>query len=443
MNAFEQRAVEGRAVEQEVASPAGKRSSRRRVWPWIAGGLVVVGLIAARELEMRHVAAASRTRAVGARPVPVTVAQARTGDLPVYLRGLGTVTAMKTVTMKSRVDGQLLSVPVQEGQNVREGELLAQIDPRPFDVQRAQAEGQLARDQAALRDAQVNLQRAQELVSQKILPQQQFDSQRAQVDELQGSIRSDEAQVASARLQLTYCRITAPFGGRVGLRQVDPGNIVHANDQNGLFVLTQVHPITVVFSLPQDDLAEVMSKLRSGTPLEVEAYDRDNTSRIATGKLLTTDNQIDPTTGTYKLKALFDNQDDALFPNQFVNVRLHLDTRQGLVVLPTVAVLRGSSGQFVYVVGEDATAHVRAITVALSEGAETGTSAGVKPGEAVVVDGQDKLQDGSKVDVSTRGGGPSSGGPNQGGPRPGGPSPGPPRSGPPNAGPPRAGGQGG
>jgi membrane fusion protein, multidrug efflux system len=208
-------------------------------------------------------------------------------------------------------------------------------------------------------------------------------------------------------------------------------------------VLTQVHPITVVFSLPQDDLAEVMSKLRSGTPLEVEAYDRDNTSRIATGKLLTTDNQIDPTTGTYKLKALFDNQDDALFPNQFVNVRLHLDTRQGLVVLPTVAVLRGSSGQFVYVVGEDATAHVRAITVALSEGAETGTSAGVKPGEAVVVDGQDKLQDGSKVDVSTRGGGPSSGGPNQGGPRPGGPSPGPPRSGPPNAGPPRAGGQGG
>lgn len=415
MDAVEQRVVEPREAEKEVASPVAAPPSRRRRWPWIAG-LVVVGLIAARGLEMRHAAAASRTRAGGPRPVPVSVAQARTGDVPVYLRGLGTATAFKTVTVKSRVDGQLLSVPAQEGQMVGEGELLAQIDPRPFEVQRAQAEGQLARDQGGLRDAQITLARDQELVSQKILAQQQLDDQRAQVDQLQGSIRSDEAQVANARLQLTYCRITAPFGGRVGLRQVDPGNIVHANDQNGLFVLTQVHPIAVVFSLPQDDLGEVMAKLRSGTPLEVDAYDRDDTRRIAGGKLLTTDNEIDPTTGTYKLKALFDNDDDALFPNQFVNVRLHLDTRRGLVLVPTVAVQRGSSGPFVYVVGPDETARVRPVTVALSEGADTGTSAGVSPGETVVVDGQDKLQDGSKVDVSTRGGSPTAGGPSTGEP---------------------------
>ncbi len=443
MNAVEQSAVEQSAAGREVGSrPAAAPSSRRRLWPWIAG-LAIVGLIAARGLGMRHAAAASKTRDGGGRAVPVSVAPARTGDVPVYLRGLGTVTAFKTVTVKSRVDGQLLSVPVGEGQMVREGELLAQIDPRPFEVQRAQAEGQLARDQAGLRDAQINLARDQELVNGKILPQQQFDDQRAQVDQLLGSIRSDEAQVANARLLLTYCHITAPFSGRVGLRQVDPGNIVHANDSNGLFVLTQVHPIAVVFSLPQDDLGEVMAKLRSGTPLDVEAYDRDSTRRIATGKLLTTDNQIDPATGTYKLKAVFDNEDDGLFPNQFVNVRMHLDTRRGLVLVPTVAVQRGSSGPFVYVVGPDETARVRPVTVALAEGADTGTSAGVKPGETVVVDGQDKLQDGSKVDVGTRGGGPSPGAPNPGPPRSGPPNSGPPNAGSPRAGSPQAGGLGG
>jgi membrane fusion protein, multidrug efflux system len=403
---------------QGVGSRPEGASSRRRLWPWLVG-LAVIGLVGVRGLETRHAAAAVRGRGA-VRPVPVAVALARTGDVPVYLRGLGTAAAFKTVTVKSRVDGQLLRVPVQEGQMVREGQLLAEIDPRPFEVQRAQAEGQLARDQAGLRDAQINLERDQALVNEKILPQQQLDAQRAQVDQFQGSIRSDEAQVANARLQLSYCRIAAPFGGRVGLRQVDPGNIVHANDANGLFVLTQVHPIAVVFSLPQDDLGEVLAKLRSGTPLEVEAYDRDNTRRIAAGKLLTTDNEIDPTTGTYKLKALFDNEDDALFPNQFVNVRLHLDTRRGLVLVPSVAVQRGSSGPFVYVVGSDGAARVRPVTVALSEGAETGTSAGVKPGETVVVDGQDKLQDGSTVDVGTRAGGPSSGGPNPGPPRAGG-----------------------
>jgi multidrug efflux system membrane fusion protein len=298
------------------------------------------------------------------------------------------------------VDGQLLSVAVQEGQAVRAGELLAQIDPRPFEVQLEQARGQLERDRAALKDAQVILDRDQSLLRDQILPQQQLDSQRAQVDQLEGAIRSDQAQVKNAELQLSYSRIVAPFSGRVGLRLVDVGNIVHASDAGGLFVLTQVHPIAVVFSLPQDDLRQVTARLQQHASLPVLAYDRDNSRQIAGGKLLTIDNQIDPSTGTYKLKAVFDNADDALFPNQFVNVRLQIATREGLVLVPQQAVQRGSKGTYVYVVDKDRSARVRPVTVALSEGGDSGTSAGLKVGESVVVDGEDKLQDGSKVDIA-------------------------------------------
>jgi multidrug efflux system membrane fusion protein len=336
----------------------------------------------------------------------VVTAAARTGDVPVYLRGLGTATAFNTATVKSRVDGQLVSVVVKEGQAVREGELLAQIDPRPFEVQLQQAQGQLARDRAGLKDAQVILDRDQSLLKDQILAQQDFDSQKARVDQLDGAIQSDLAQVKNAELQLSYARIVAPFAGRVGLRLVDVGNIVHANDPGGLFVLTQVHPIAVVFSLPQDDLRLVTAKLHAGAALAVLAYDRDNSKQIAEGKLLTIDNQIDPSTGTYKLKAVFDNADDSLFPNQFVNVRLHIDTRRALVIVPQAAVQRGSKGTYVYVVDKERAARVRPVTVALNEGGESGTSAGVKAGETVVVDGQDKLQEGSKVDVATRSGGP-------------------------------------
>jgi multidrug efflux system membrane fusion protein len=388
----------------EVGSPVQSSSpTRRRVWPWLVGlALLVVGVAGVRAIGAQRAAAGAAARSREARPVPVITAPARTGDVPVYLRGLGTVTAFNTATIKSRVDGQLLSVAVKEGQPVHEGELLAQIDPRPFEVQLQQAEGQLARDTASLQDAQVILERDQALLDEQIVPQQQVDSQRAQVAQFDGAIKADEAQVGNARLQLSYSRIAAPFSGRVGLRQVDIGNIIHANDQNGLFVLTQVRPIAVVFSLPQDDLRMVADKLKTDRSLPVLAFDRDNTKQIAEGKLLTIDNQIDTTTGTYKLKALFDNEDDALFPNQFVNVRLHIDTRKGLVLVPQAAVQRGSNGTFVYVVDKDAMARVRPVTVALNEGGSSGTTAGVQDGETVVVDGQDKLQEGTKVDVGAR-----------------------------------------
>jgi len=397
------------STAHELESRPGGVTRKRRAWPWIVGLGLLVAIVAVRGMSGRRAAADAGGRGRDARPVPVVTAAAKAGDVPVYLRGLGTATAFNTATVKSRVDGQLLSVPVKEGQAVSEGELLAQIDPRPFEVQLQQAQGQLARDRASLKDAQVILDRDQSLLKDQILAQQDFDSQKARVDQFEGAIQSDLAQVKNAELQLSYARITAPFAGRVGLRLVDVGNIVHANDPGGLFVLTQVHPIAVVFSLPQDDLRLVTAKIQSGVSLPVLAYDRDNSKQIAEGKLLTIDNQIDPATGTYKLKAVFDNKDDALFPNQFVNVRLHIDTRKGLVIVPQVAVQRGSKGTFVYVVDKDKAAHVRPVTVALNEGGESGTTEGVAAGETVVVDGQDKLQDGSKVDVATRSGGPRGG----------------------------------
>jgi membrane fusion protein, multidrug efflux system len=394
------------ATAHELDSRPGGVSRRRRAWPWILGLGVVLAVVAVRGMSGRRAAADASARGREARPVPVVTAAAKTGDVPVYLRGLGTATAFNTATVRSRVDGQLLSVVVKEGQTVREGEVLAQIDPRPFEVQLEQAKGQLARDRASLKDAQVILDRDQSLLKDQILAQQDFDSQKARVAQFDGAIQSDLAMVSNAELQLSYARIVAPFSGRVGLRLVDIGNIVHASDLGGLFVLTQVHPIAVVFSLPQDDLQLVTAKIQAGVPLPVLAYDRDNSKQVAEGKLLTIDNQIDPATGTYKLKAVFDNKDDSLFPNQFVNVRLHIDTRKGLVIVPQVAVQRGSKGTYVYVVDKDKAARVRPVTVALNEGGASGTTAGVAAGETVVVDGQDKLQDGTKVDVATRSGGP-------------------------------------
>jgi multidrug efflux system membrane fusion protein len=389
------------ALPELDVRPLEAAAPRRRIWPWLVAAGLILGLIAGREMSARRaVTAEAGARAREARPVPVVTATARTGDVPVYLRGLGTATAFNTATLKSRVDGQLLSVAVQEGQSVRAGEMLAQIDPRAFEVQLEQAQGQLARDRAARKDAQVILDRDQALMNEQILAQQQIDSQRAQVDELEGAIRSDEAQVRNAELQLSYSRIVAPFSGRVGLRLVDVGNMVHASDPGGLFVLNQVHPIAVVFSLPQDDLRQVTARLQEHAALPVLAYDRDNSRQIAEGELLTIDNQIDPSTGTYKLKAVFDNADDALFPNQFVNVRLHIATREALVLVPQTAVQRGSNGTYVYVVDKDRSARVRPVTVALSEGGDSGTSAGLAAGESVVVDGEDKLQDGSKVETA-------------------------------------------
>lgn len=362
-------------------------------------------------------AAAGRSRGgpggsgMGNFSVPVVVAAAQHGDLPVYFNGLGTVTAFNTVTVHSRVDGQLVNVAFKEGQFVHEGDLLIQIDPRPFQVQLEQAEGQLAKDQAQRKDAQVNFERYQLLFKEGVIPQQQLDTQGALVGQFDGAIKSDQSQVDNAKLQLVYCRITAPISGRVGLRLVDPGNIVHATDQNGIVVITQLQPISVIFSLPQDNLPQVTAKLRAGVQLNVEAYDRNDTQKIATGKLLTIDNEIDPTTGTYKLKSVFSNSDNVLFPNQFVNVHLLVDTMHNLTIVPAAAIQRGPQGTYVYAVSGDNTVKIRPVTVALNTATNVGLSDGVNAGDVVVVDGQDKLQDGSKVTATMAGANGGSGGP--------------------------------
>jgi multidrug efflux system membrane fusion protein len=331
------------------------------------------------------------------------VASAQRGDLPVYFNGLGTVTAFNTVTVHSRVDGQLNSVAFREGQFVHEGDLLAQIDPRPFQVQLEQAQGALAKDQAQRRDAEVNLERFKLLFKEGVIPQQQLDTQAALVGQFDGAITSDQSQIDNAKLQLTYSRITAPISGRIGLRLVDAGNIVHATDTNGLLVITQLQPISVIFTLPEDQLPQVNAKLRSGVQLTVEAYDRDDTAKIASGRLATIDNQIDTTTGTYKLKSIFNNEDNALFPNQFVNVHLLVDTKHNLTIVPAAAIQRGPQGTYVYAVGSDNTVKIRTVTIAQTTGNNIGLGDGLNAGDVVVIDGADKLQDGSKVVPSAAG----------------------------------------
>jgi multidrug efflux system membrane fusion protein len=334
---------------------------------------------------------------MGSFVVPVIVAAAQRGDLPVYFNGLGTVTAFNTVTVHSRVDGQLVNVAFREGQFVHEGDLLVQIDPRPFQVQLEQAQGQLAKDQAQRKDAQVNFERYKLLFDEGVIPQQQLDTQGALVGQFDGAIKSDQSQIDNAKLQLTYSRITAPISGRIGLRLVDSGNIVHATDANGLLVIAQLQPIAVIFTLPQDQLPQVNAKLRAGVQLNVDAFDRDDTQKIASGKLLTIDNEIDPTTGTYKLKSVFSNADNSLFPNQFVNVHLLVDTKHDLTIVPAPAIQRGPQGTYVYTVGSDNTVKIRPVTIAQTTGNSVGLTGGINAGDVVVIDGQDKLQDGSKV----------------------------------------------
>ena len=334
--------------------------------------------------------------------VPVVVATAHRGDLPVYFDGLGTVTAFNTVTVRSRVDGQIVKINFTEGQYVKEGDALIEIDPRPYQVQLEQAEGQLAKDQAQLKDMQVDYERYQLLFKEGVIPKQQLDTQQAQVGTYEGAIKADMATIDNAKLQITYSHITAPISGRVGLRLVDMGNIVHATDTNGLLVITQLQPIAVLFSLPQDQLPDVISKMRGAKQLSVEAYERDNSEKITTGKLLTIDNQIDTTTGTYKLKAVFDNAKNELFPNQFVNVHLLVDTKKNVLLVPTTAILRGPNGAYVYGVNASNAVSVKTVKVANTAGNVAGIATGLNDGDVVVIDGQDKLKDGIVVDPHTQ-----------------------------------------
>lgn len=343
-----------------------------------------------------------KAQAAGPRSVSVAIAQVQRQDVPVYLTGLGAVTAFNTANIKSRVDGQIMKVNFQEGQNVKEGDLLILIDARPYEVQLEQVQAQLFRDQAQLRDAQLNLQRYTTLIPSGSIAQQQVDTQKALVDQLEGTVRTDQAQIDNAKLQIVYCHITAPFTGRVGLRQVDPGNIVHAADTNPMLILTQLQPIAVIFTLTEDVLPTVSQHMQHGA-LEVDAFSRDDQTKLATGKLLTIDNQIDPTTGTAKLKAVFSNTDNQLWPNQFVNANLLLETRKNSTVVPTAAILRGPQGTFVYAVNSDKTVQDKVVTVSLTQGDTTVITAGLNPGDTVVTDGQDKLQRGSRIEPRSTG----------------------------------------
>jgi multidrug efflux system membrane fusion protein len=334
--------------------------------------------------------------------VPVAAVAGRRGDFPVYLSGLGTVTALRTVTVRSRVDGELMSVAFQEGQIVHKGDLLAEIDPRAFQAQLMQAEGQLLRDEALLKNAQVDLVRYKTLLEQDSIAAQQSVTQESLVKQYRGSVEIDRGLVADAKLQLSYARITAPISGRLGLRLVDPGNIVHASDANGLVVITQIQPIAVVFTLPEDDLRAVMKQFHSHQSLPIEVYDRSGKNKLADGQLLAVDNQIDTSTGTIKLKGEFPNEDGALFSNQFVNVKMKMDTLREVTIIPTAAIQRGTGGTFVYVVKENMTVSLRPLVLGPAEDEEVAVLEGLQPDERIVVDGADKLRENAKVKLIVR-----------------------------------------
>jgi multidrug efflux system membrane fusion protein len=408
------------ALEHVTVPPSkdvpGQTSRPRRRWLWLSLFLVLLcaGLYFwwPRNSGVKSGGAKSAAGKKGSRgplATPVVAAKARKGNIGVYFTGLGAVTPIYTVTVRSRVDGQLMAVRYNEGDLVHKGDLLAEIDPRPYQVQLEQAEGQMAKDQAALTNARIDLARYQTLLTQNAIPEQQVATQRATVTQDEGTLKSDQSLIDSAKLNLDYCQITAPIAGRVGLRLVDPGNIVHASDQTGLLVITQIEPISVIFTIAEDQLPPVFKKLRAGQRLVVDAYNREMTAKIALGFLATIDNQIDPSTATVKLRANFENKNDALFPNQFVNARLLVEQKRGVTLVPTAAVQRNSQTTYVYLVKPDSTVTVRPLTIGTTEGDDSEVTAGLAPGDVVVMTGVDKLQEGSKVNVHFQGENPAPG----------------------------------
>jgi multidrug efflux system membrane fusion protein len=404
---------------------------KRRAWPWIVTVVVLIALAAGGYYwwsQRSAPAAASGAPAPSGAPgpgakgmdpnraLPVIAEPVRRGNIDVYLNALGTVTPRNLVTVKPRVDGQLMKVYFEEGQVVKAGQVLADIDPRPFEVQLGQAQGQMAKDQALLANAQVDLERYKTLLAQDSIAKQQVDTQESLVRQYQATIKADQSAVDQAKLQLTYAKVTAPISGRVGLRQVDPGNVVRASDTAGIVVIAQLQPISAVFPIPEDNVQRVMQRLQQGTPTVVEAWDREQKNKLAVGKLITADNQIDTTTGTIKMKAEFPNDNSALFPNQFVNVRMLTQTLEDATLVPTAAIQRGSPGTFVYVVKDDSTVTVVPVKLGPQQGETTVVTTGVRPGAMVVVDGADKLREGAKVELTTREG-QAVAPPKQGGPR--------------------------
>lgn len=362
---------------------------------WIVLGLILVALVV---WAIKPGPTTSRSR-FGGGPLPVGVAKATLGDIDVTLDALGTVTPLATVTVRPQVTGTLLKFDVQEGQMVKAGDVLAEIDPRTFQAAVDQAVGTLEKDKAALVEAQIDVQRYAALVKLNAISTQTYTAAIATAKQDEGTVKTDQASLDAARINLGYTKITSPVAGRVGLRQVDIGNIVESGQTNGVLVVTEIDPISVEFAIPEDSIDAITGQMKNGTTLRVDAYDRSQSTKLATGSLATVDNQIDPTTGTVKMRANFANPDGALFPQQFVNVKLLVQTLHNQVIVPAAAIERGSSGAFVYVVDADSTANMRAVTLGVAQGDNQAITQGLKPGETVVTDGADSLKDGADVEL--------------------------------------------
>jgi multidrug efflux system membrane fusion protein len=385
---------------KDVYSPQETGLSRR----WITLSVlsivfIIAGYFLLTRVETTRTTSAKAAAAAKHPGVPVSVAPVKRGDLNRYLSAIGTVTAFNTVTVKTRVDGQIVNVAFKEGQTVHQGDLLVEIDPHPYQAALAQALGTLAKDEATLANAKITLERDRMLIQQGVIAAQDYDNQKAVVGQSAGTVESDRANVAAAKVQLDYTRILAPLTGRIGLRLVDQGNIVHAADPTGLAVITQLQPIAANFSIPEDNLPQVSKDMRNGQTLPVAAWDRELKAQLAAGTLETFDSQIDQSTGTIKLKAVFPNADYSLFPNQFVNIKVLVDTKRDTLLVPAAAVQRNPQGTFVYVVKPNHTVEARSVTIGATQGDVIALDSGVSPGEMLVTDGLDKLQSGSKVIV--------------------------------------------